>query len=438
MRTSTRLLTGLAAIASACLLLATTAACDDKESGSSSGTLTYWASNQGTSLDNDRQILQPELEKFQQQTGIKVKLEVVGWPDLLNRILAATTSGKGPDVLNIGNTWSASLQATGAFLPFGPSELDAVGGKSRFLPTSLAATGAEGKTPAAVPLYGLSYGLFYNKKMFADAGITAPPATWAELVADGKKLTTPEHWGMSIEGGSYTENAHFAFIFGQQQGAELFNSAGKPQFASPKAVEAVKQYVDLMASDKIVNPSTAQYTNGTQSQLDFGHGKAALLMAQYNATANIASAGMSPDQYGVAPIPVVDPLPQGGKKVNSHVAGINVSVFKNTKNRDGALKLVKFLTDASEQQVLNKAFGTLPVVGDAYTDAAFQTPQVKVFQQVLAETSAPLPQIAQESQFETTVGAAMRDLFAKAASGKPVSASDISAALTEAQQKMTA
>src|SRR5674476_1678917 len=80
--------------------------------------LTYCASNQGTSLDNDKQVLTPELAKFTKQTGIKVNLEVVPWADLLNRVLAATTSGKGPDVVNIGNTWSSSVQATGAFLPF--------------------------------------------------------------------------------------------------------------------------------------------------------------------------------------------------------------------------------------------------------------------------------------------------------------------------------
>ncbi|MEU0748046.1 extracellular solute-binding protein, partial [Streptomyces albogriseolus] len=75
--------------------------------------LTYWASNQGASIEADKKVLQPELDKFEKQTGIKVKLEVVPWSDLLNRILTATTSGQGPDVLNIGNTWSASLQATG-------------------------------------------------------------------------------------------------------------------------------------------------------------------------------------------------------------------------------------------------------------------------------------------------------------------------------------
>jgi len=99
------------------LAVAATAACggggtSTSSSSAGSKTLTYWASNQGTSLENDKAVLGPELAKFEKQTGVKVNLQVIGWPDLLNKILAATTSGQGPDVLNIGNTWAASLQAS--------------------------------------------------------------------------------------------------------------------------------------------------------------------------------------------------------------------------------------------------------------------------------------------------------------------------------------
>ena len=102
----------------------------------------------GRQLEVDKKTLAPELDKFEQQTGIKVKLEVVPWSDLLNRILAATTSGQGPDVLNIGNTWSASLQATGALLPF---DADDVRPRSAARTASCrprsAATGAAGQGP---------------------------------------------------------------------------------------------------------------------------------------------------------------------------------------------------------------------------------------------------------------------------------------------------
>ena len=111
-------------------------------------TLTYWASNQGASIAVDKKVLGPELAKFEKQTGIKVKLEVVPWSDLLNRILTAATSGQGPDVLNIGNTWSASLQATGALLPWDAKNFAEIGGKDRFVDSALGSTGAAGEGPA--------------------------------------------------------------------------------------------------------------------------------------------------------------------------------------------------------------------------------------------------------------------------------------------------
>ncbi len=126
----------------AAALLAALTACGGGTSTSSGGsshakTLTYWASNQGSSIQDDYHKLGPQLQKFQQQTGIKVKLEVVGWPDLLNRILAATTSGRGPDLVNIGNTWSASLQSTGAFVPFTATTFNRIGGENRFLRSAI-------------------------------------------------------------------------------------------------------------------------------------------------------------------------------------------------------------------------------------------------------------------------------------------------------------
>lgn len=164
------------------LLTAATACGGGSSNGGSNDspkTLTYWASNQGASIEIDKKVLAPELKKFEKQTGIKVKLEVVPWSDLLNRILTATTSGQGPDVLNIGNTWSASLQATGALLPWDAKNFAKIGGKDRFVDSALGSTGAEGKDPAAVPLYSMAYALYYNKKMFADAASPTrrPPGT---------------------------------------------------------------------------------------------------------------------------------------------------------------------------------------------------------------------------------------------------------------------
>jgi multiple sugar transport system substrate-binding protein len=430
---------GIAALVTGVIVAAASAGCGGGGTGGASSpkTLTYWASNQGRSIQQDQQVLGPELKKFESKTGIKVKLEVIGWPDLLNRILTATSSGQGPDVVNVGNTWSASLQATGAFQPFDDATIAKVGGKGRFIPTTLTSTGAAGKAPGFVPIYGLAYGLYYNKKMFAQAGIAQPPQSWQELVADAKKLTDPakKRYGVGILGASYTEGAHFAFMFGAQQGARLFQG-GQPGFDSPQMVAGVKQYLDLLSADKVVDPTDAEYVNDASILKDFATGKFGMMMIQSSATAGIQENGMKAGDFGLAPIPVPAPLPPGGRKVSSHVAGINIGVFKNSKNRDGALKLVEFLTSTPEQKILNAAFGALPVVPDAYEDPRFQTPAIQTFKKVLAEAAETMPMIPQEAQFETLVGNTVKQLTADAAAGRPVDDQTIRSRLSAANKKM--
>ena len=406
--------------------------------GSISGqTITYWASDQGSSIADDIKVLTPELDAFTKQTGVKVNLQVIGWNDLLNRILAATASGQGPDVANIGNTWSASLQATGAFLPITPAVMSQIGDTGRFLPGALAATGAAGKDPVGVPIYSTAYGLYYNKAEFAAAGITSAPTTWEQLITDGQKLTHGSQWGLTLEAGQIPENAHAAFVFSEQQGGSWFDASGNPTFATPQNVAAIEQIVGFMGADKVTNPSDAENTNGTEALQEFASGKAAMLMWQ-PAGANLAKYGMTSSQYGVAPLPFPASAPAGGKHIDSMVGGINLSVFANSKHQAAALAFVKFMTSQATEISLNKTYGSLPSVTDAYSDPAFQTADDKVFQSVLATSATAMPEIAQESQFETVIGTAMKTLFADAAGGTAITDSVVNAALTKAQQQMQA
>ncbi|MEU2458447.1 sugar ABC transporter substrate-binding protein [[Kitasatospora] papulosa] len=434
-----RHLRAAAAITLAVSVVAGVTACgggtsSDGGSNESPKTLTYWASNQGPSIEADKKILTPELKKFEKETGIKVKLEVVPWADLLNRILAATTSGQGPDVLNIGNTWSASLQSTGALLPWDDENFEAIGGRDRFIDSAVASAGKEGEPPAAVPLYSLSYALYYNKKMFADAGITAPPATWDQLVEDGRKLSKDGKWALGAEGSNLSNNIHQTFVLGQQHGADFFDEQGKADFTSDGAVAAVKQYVDFMAKDRIIAPGNAEYARN-QSLTDFAKGRTAMVLWQAAAT-TFAAQGMEPEDWGVAPVPVPAGAPGAGKQTNSMVAGINMAVFRNTRNIDGAKKFVKFMTSDAEQKILCKTYGSIPPVKAAQSDPAFAAPELKVLRDTLATSAAPLPQVPNESQFETAVGTAVKELFADAAAGSPVTTESVKARLEKAQQTM--
>ncbi|MCX7521102.1 sugar ABC transporter substrate-binding protein [Microbacterium sp. STN6] len=430
----------LAATAIAALTL-TTAACSSGGGGggSSSGsdkdtTLTYWASNQGTSIQNDKDVLTPVLDKFTQKTGIKVKLEVIGWNDLQTRIQTAVSSGQGPDVVNIGNTWGAWLQSTGAFAEFNDANMKAIGGADKFVKTALDAGGAPGKTPTSVPLYGLAYGLYYNKAMFADAGLQ-PPTTWEEFVAAAKQLTTGGKYGLALAAASYTENIHFAFLTAAQNGASFYDKDGKPTFTSQPIVDGLSRYLALMQTDKVVNPGNAQYDNGTQAIADFASGKAAMVLSQNNADASIKADGMSPDDYGVVALP----SPKNAKaEVATFPAGINLSIFKYTKHLSQALKFVKYMTSEDTQSTLDKPYAALPVLAGAKASFTDNADEAKVFLDAYNNKSKPLPQVATEGSFESTIGKGLSQEFATIATGGTVSDADIKAMLKTAQEQVEA
>ncbi|GAB4098163.1 sugar ABC transporter substrate-binding protein [Sinomonas halotolerans] len=437
-------LKALSALAASAALTMGLAACGagSSDAGGSSDTITYWASNQGNSLEDTAAKLKPSLDRFTEETGVKVNLEVIGWNDLYNRILTAVTSGDGPDVLNIGNTWAVTLQETGAFEPVEGKLLEAVGGQERFVESSWSTGGAPGKAPTSVPIYGLAYNLYYNTKLFKEAGITDPPTTWDEFVAAAKKLTkdtngdgTPDQWGFTAAGASVSANSHQAFVRGLQNGGSLFDNSGKPTFDSDPQVAGVKQFIDLMATHKVMAPSDAEISDGAMKVDNLINGKAAMMFDQ-SPIKNFTARDFK--DWGVAAIPMMTAGATGDEGTQSHVAGINISVFKNSKNKDNAIKFAGWLTSDAEQAYLNKAFSSLPVVtGVTEKDKAFQTAEVKAKQEALANHAKPMPLIAQEGQMETLTGTAIKNLFAKAATGT-VTEADIRTALSDANNQMAA
>lgn len=427
--TTTRLRFVATALAAAAVALGLPAC---SSSSAADESLVYWATQQSGSIAVDRALLTTELHRFTTQTGIKVHLEIPTWDVLYGKILTAVAGGEGPDVLNIGNTWSAALQATGAFLPFDAATMRTIDGTGRFVAPALATAGAPGRTATSVPLYGQVYALYYNKALFRAAGITRPPGTWQEFVADAKRLTRPGQWGVALPGASGAMNAHFAFILGRQNGAQLFGATGRPQLDSAAERAAVRQYVDLLATDHVINPSSAE-DSGFGSQDDLAHGKVAMTFAQSSAVGYFKTLHFA--GYGVAPIPTLDPLPSGGVDVQSMIGGINLSVFKSSAHRAAALRLVRFLTSDAEQIRLNQAYGSLPVVTSAYSAPAFRNPEDRTFESVLTRHAEPMPRVAAEAKMEAVVGDAMAALWAKAAVG-PVTSAAVSAALHAANEKL--
>jgi multiple sugar transport system substrate-binding protein len=435
-----RVSVGLAAV----LAAATVAACGSSSSSvSKSGTagsikgqtLHYWASVEGTGPQQTTQTLTGLFKTFTQQTGVHVNMEVIPWTDLLTKILTSVTSGTGPDVMEIGNTWAPTLAASHGFLPFDAANMTAVGGANKFASSSLKVSGVPGSAPMSLPVYSEAYGLFYNKADFKAAGISRPPSTWDQLVADGKKLTTGGRYGIAVEGGSTTEAAHWAFLLGEQYGNPLYAN-GKWNFATPAEAKAVSLYVNMVGSEHIANPSDAENSSNVAVS-DFATNKAAMLVWQ-NPMTSLSLLGMPSSAYEGAPIPEPSPLPAGGIAVQTFPAGINLAIPASTSHKAAALALVKYLTSTTVQDSVNKAYGTFPPVLAAQHAPQFETPLYKTLEASYNDHAVPLPQVASESTMETDLGGAITHLIAEAATGSSLSTSQIQAALSSAQDTLNA
>jgi len=427
---------GLAVITAAALAGCAGGSSDTGSESNEDVTLTYWASNQGASLENDAEILQPELDKFEEQTGITVELEVVPWSDLTNNTLAAAVSGQGPDVLNIGNTNAVTFQSTGAFHAFDEESFEAIGGRDRFIESALATGGAEGQDPTSIPLYSQVYGLYYNKALFEEAGVE-PPTTWEELVSAAQAITDPAagRWGIVFPGGTVNASMHISYILSQQNGASPFDADGTPDFTQPGVVAGVKQYLDLLTEYQVINPSAAQYTEGPQAAAEFAQGNTGMYIAQTSTINVLRQNGMEPDAYGVVPLPA----PEGGEEISSFVAGSNISIFKNTEHLDAALEFVKFMTSDEEQEILNAAYTSLPAVEGVPAEAFADQPELlETWSSILADRAVPMALVPTVQAFQANVGGAVVGLFGRAATGASLTEADIESALQEAQDKMGA
>lgn len=404
------------------------------KSGISGQTITYWASVEGTGPAQTTSTLKHEFAAFTKQTGVKVNLQVIPWSDLLQKILTAVTSGSGPDVMEIGNTWSPSFAASGGFLSFNKSNFSQIGGASKFSSSALSVSGAPNKAPISVPVYSEAYGLFYNKADFKAAGIKSPPKTWAQFLNDAQKLTSKGHYGIAIEGASTSEAAHWAFLLGEQYGNPIY-AKGKWDFATAKEAKAVSLYVNLVA-DGVANKSDAE-NNSNVSESEFATNKAAMLVWQ-NPMSALSQLGMKASAYGIAPIPAPSPLPKGGKDIETFPAGINLAVPSSTNHRAAALALVKFLTSKSAQVAVNKVYGTFPPVLAAQKASQFQTPDEKTLEKIYNQHATPLPRVPSESTMETDLGGAITHLIGQAATKGKVPVPQIESALTSAQDQLNA
>jgi len=176
-----------------------------------------WSAGE-TEMKNYQKMID-EFEKENPNIGIKYEVITQMFHE---NILASFGAGVAPDVFYVDSAWAPIFIDKGALYPI--SDLADKSFIDKFYPFLLEPFKKNGK------LYGLPkdwsmLALFYNKKLFEQAGITKPPETWEELEQDAKiiaeKTGKP---GLAIYLGNFNRYVPVA----------VSNGAPKPWFEKPE------------------------------------------------------------------------------------------------------------------------------------------------------------------------------------------------------------
>lgn len=295
-----------------------------------------------------------------QNPGIKVNWVDVPWAAMENKILTAVSGKTPPDVVNLNPDFASQLAGKNAWLDLDakiPQEV-----RASYLPNIWKASTLNGKS-FGIPWYLNTRLTIYNTDLFKQAGISKPPATYAELaqVAQQIKDKTGKRAFFATFVPEDSAEVLQSFV---QMGVALVDAEGKAAFNTPQGKAAFQYWVDLYKKGLLPKEVLTQ---GHRRGVDlYQAGETALLGTGAEFVRNIAN-----NAPKVAAVSAVTSQITGdtGKK---SVAVMNVVIPRDSKNPDAALKFALFLTNDENQLSFSKEANTLPSTVKALEDTFFK------------------------------------------------------------------
>lgn len=289
--------------------------------------------------------------------------------------------------------------------------------KERFLPAAVNAYDVDGKM-YGVPLRMSLVGFFYNKDLFAKAGVDAAAIkTWDDLLAGVKKLRDTGITPIIVGGGDkWPLSLYWSHLAMRVGGKPALDAAMRGEgngFASDtfvKSGDLFKQLVDL----KPFQPGFLG-ANNAQASGQFGDGKAAMILT-LNVVLNVMKdnaadkQGLPDEKIGWLPFPAVT----GGKGNPGDVMG-NLNGWIVTKDSPKeTVEFLRFFSEADNQRLAAERGLYIPPVTESMK--AISRP---LLQQTLQNVSqAKVVQVNFDQALGPQAGAVVNDIAANIAAGK--------------------
>jgi multiple sugar transport system substrate-binding protein len=310
---------------------------------------------------------------------IKVR-PVLSGPGVMQQLSTFCAGGKCPDVLMAWDLTYAELADRGVLLDLNPllaqdkafaGELksDGIG--------SLYETFAFNGGQYVLPEQWSGNYLFFNKQLFAEAGVRPPPTTWqqtwtyAEFLDTATALTKRDGSGRATQWGfvNIWISYYSAGLFAMNNGVPWSNPRVNPthfNFDNDAFTEAVQFYADLANKYKVA-PNASETQSMSTPDL-FAAGKAAIALGgHWRYQTFMRADGLD---FDVTSLPIGPSLPKGHAAC-SNIGATGLAISATSRHKEQAWEFVKFATGPVGQALIAESSLFVPVLQSALNSTGF-------------------------------------------------------------------
>lgn len=298
-----------------------------------------------------------------------VRIDVVEAPqatDLRENLYTASLLARDPsfDLVYMDVTWTSKFAAAGFLEPLDSwfSEEE----QSRFLPSAIEA-GRVGGHLYRIPVR-TDVGLLYWREDWLEAAGRAPPETFQDLLSAASALERPPmRWGFVWQGKQYEGLVcDFLEVLHGYGGTWIDPATGAVGLDRPEAIAALDFLTNCVRRAHVTPPGVTTYQEEESRRL-FQDGRAVFLR-NWPYVWRLAQADDSSLKGRIGAGPMVH-LP--GRTPGATLGGWGLGVSRWSRNPEGAVAFIRFVTSMEGQRILCLTSGYAPARAEAYHDPGF-------------------------------------------------------------------
>lgn len=344
-------------------------------------TLRFWA------FGREGEVVQELVRDFEREhPGVRVRVQQIPWTAAHEKLLTAHVGHASPDLAQLGNTWIPEMVTLGALEPLEQWRAGSgVTAESNY--PGIWATNVIDGTLYGVPWYVDTRVLFYRKDLLARAGYRAMPGDWdgwLEAMRAIRRNGGPGKYAIFLPMNEWPPQA----ILGLQQGSPLVSDSGYGAFRQPAFARAF-DFLLALYHDSLAPP--VRGTEIANLYQEFGRGTFAMYITgpwNLGEFRRRLPAELQ-DSWATAALPG----PNGPDSGVSLAGGSSLVLFRSSRNKALAWKLIDFLSRPEQQIRFYRLTGDLPARREAWADTTLASDSAAQAFRVQLTRAVPTPMI---------------------------------------------